>query len=86
MAIVKRVNKSQLKLLHMHQSSLETVASHVMSVNINSLCEISGFRREVHENSARLGYYSASSGIFLQTLWDNLSVPSSRVILVPKRR
>jgi len=29
------------------------------------------------ENCVILGYYAASSGNFLLTLWDNLSVPSS---------
>jgi hypothetical protein len=38
---------------------------------------ISGFRREVAENCALLGYYSASSGNFLPTFRDNLSVQSS---------
>ena len=39
-------------------------------------CHISGFRREVDENSALLGYYTASGGNFLPTIRDNLSVPS----------
>ena len=39
---------------------------------------ISGYRREVYENCAFLGYYAAISGNFLQTSGDNLSVPSSR--------
>jgi len=38
---------------------------------------ISGFRREVAENGALLGYYAASSGNFLPTFRDNLPVPSS---------
>jgi hypothetical protein len=37
----------------------------------------SGFRREVDENCALLGYYAASSGNFLPTFRDNLSVPFS---------
>jgi hypothetical protein len=39
-------------------------------------CTISDFRREVDENCALLGYYSASSGNFLPTFFsrDNLSV------------
>jgi len=40
-------------------------------------CVISGFRREVDEKYALLGYYAASSGNFLPTFRDNLSVPSS---------
>jgi len=39
-------------------------------------CVISGFRSEVYENCALLGYYAASSGNFLPTFWDNVLVPS----------
>ena len=39
----------------------------------------SGFRREVAENCALLGYYTASSHNFLLTFQNNLSVPSSRL-------
>jgi hypothetical protein len=35
------------------------------------------FRREVAENCALLSYYAASTGDFLPTFRDNLSVPSS---------
>jgi hypothetical protein len=35
---------------------------------------IAGFRRETDENCALLGYYAASSGNFLTTLRDNLTV------------
>jgi hypothetical protein len=38
---------------------------------------ISGFRGEVDENCALLGYYAASSGEFFPMFRDNLSVPSS---------
>jgi hypothetical protein len=38
---------------------------------------ISGFRRDVAENGALLGYYAASSDNFLPTFRDNLSVLSS---------
>ena len=38
---------------------------------------ISGFRYEVDENCAFLGYYVASIGNFLPTFRDNLSVQSS---------
>jgi hypothetical protein len=41
---------------------------------------ISGFRREVDENCAVLGYYAASSGDLVPTLRDNPSVPSSRIV------
>jgi hypothetical protein len=40
---------------------------------------ISGFRHEVDDHCALLGYYAASSGNVLQTLPDNLSVPSTGV-------
>jgi hypothetical protein len=40
-------------------------------------CEISGFRRVVNGNGALLGYYAATSGNFLPTFRDHLSVPSS---------
>jgi len=40
---------------------------------------ILGFRREVDENCALLGYYAANSGNLLSTFRDNLSVPSSGV-------
>ena len=33
----------------------------------------------IDQNSALLGYYAVSSGNYLQTFWDNLSVPSSGV-------
>jgi len=43
------------------------------------LCMILGFRREVDEICALLGYYAECSDNFLPTFRDNLSVPSSRV-------
>jgi len=42
-------------------------------------CENSGFRREVAENCALLGYYTAGRGSSLPTFRDSVSVPSSRV-------
>jgi hypothetical protein len=39
-----------------------------------SLELISGFRREVDENYALMGYYAASSGNFVPTFRDNLLV------------
>jgi hypothetical protein len=42
-------------------------------------CMISGFRREVDEIWARLGYYAAYGGNYLPTFRDKLSVPSPRV-------
>jgi hypothetical protein len=46
---------------------------------IGDCCVFAGFRCEVAENCALLGYYAASSGNFLPTFRDNLSVPSSKV-------
>jgi len=43
----------------------------------------SGFRREVDDNCFPLGYYATSSGNFLLTLPDNVSVSSSMVIFTP---
>jgi hypothetical protein len=40
---------------------------------------ISGFRRDVDETCALLGYYAASCGNCLLTFRENVSVPSSRV-------
>ena len=40
---------------------------------------IPGFCHKVDENCTLLGYYAASSGNFLSTFWDNLSVPPSGV-------
>jgi hypothetical protein len=64
----------------------EKVTSHFVSVGALNIeyrvrwpCVISGFRREVEENFAILGYWAASSGSFLLTFRDNLSVPYSGV-------
>jgi hypothetical protein len=43
------------------------------------LCVMSGLRRDVDKNCAHPVHYAASSGNFLPTFRDNLSVPSSRV-------
>ena len=40
---------------------------------------ISGFRSEVDEKCTLIGYYAESSGDFLPTFRDNLSVPSPGV-------
>ena len=49
-----------------------------MNLPINLV--ISGFRHEVEENCAVLGYYGASSGNFLPMFRDNLSVDPSKVL------
>ena len=41
----------------------------------NCILRDSGFHREVAENCALLGYYTAGSGNFLPTFRDNLLVP-----------
>jgi len=48
-------------------------------VQMQNLCLFSGFRREVDENCALLGYYAASSGNFLPKFRDNVLVSSSGV-------
>jgi hypothetical protein len=52
------------------QLTSESYAFWDMSVHM-----ISGFRREVDENCALLGYYAARSGNLLPTFRDNLSGP-----------
>jgi len=47
-------------------------------MNLSLLCMISGFYCKVEENCYLLGYYTASSGNSILTLWDNLSVPTPR--------
>ena len=51
----------------------------MFSVQANKQSVISGFRRDVDESCALLGYYAASSDHPLPTFQDNVSVPSSRV-------
>ena len=51
------------------------------TLSTTSLFVISGFRRELDEKCALLGYCAASSGNFLPTFRDNLSVPSSIFLL-----
>jgi len=48
-------------------------------ISVNLTFMISGFRREVHENCALLGYYAAGSRNFLPTFRDKLSVRYSGV-------
>jgi hypothetical protein len=40
---------------------------------------ISSFCRKIDDKCNLLGYYAVSSGNSLTNVWDNLSVPSSRV-------
>jgi len=48
---------------------------------IVAACVISGFRREAEKNCALLGYCAESSGNFLMISRDNITVPSSTVLL-----
>ena len=48
-----------------------------VKLNVKYSCLISGFRREVDENCAPLGYYATRSGNSLTTFRDNLFVPFS---------
>jgi hypothetical protein len=57
--------------------SLNVVPFSIIATLIKFL--ISGFRRDVDEIWALLGYYAASSANPLSTFRDNVSVPSSRV-------
>ena len=45
-------------------------------------CAIWGFHREVDENCNLLGYYTVCSGNSLPTFLDNLSVTSSRALVM----
>ena len=49
----------------------------VFDVNLMGL-SVFGFRHEVDENCSLRGYYASSSGNFLPTFRNNLSVPSFR--------
>jgi hypothetical protein len=51
----------------------------MFSVHANKQSVISGFRRNVDQICALLGYYAASSGNPLPIFQDNVSVPPSRV-------
>jgi hypothetical protein len=59
---------------------------HVRVSRKKSLLMIPGFRRDVNDICALLGYYAASSGNPSPTFQDNPSVPFSTVQVVPKRR
>jgi len=52
-----------------------------LCINCSVYCVISGFRREVDENCALLGYYATRSGNYVPKFPDNLFVTSSRVFL-----
>ena len=52
---------------------MTVLLSYTGNMELYLVCVISGFRREVDENCALLGCYTASGGYFLPTFRDNLS-------------
>jgi hypothetical protein len=56
-----------------------TYKEHFIKMCIYIFTRDSGFRRDVDEMCALLGYYAALISSSIPTFWDNLSVPSSRV-------
>jgi hypothetical protein len=78
------VLQGQLHLTYsIHWLNSDNLHYHVST--ILSGCVTSGFHHEVDENCALLGYYAMSSGNFLSTVWDNLSIPSSKVKNIKKK-
>jgi hypothetical protein len=72
---------SQHTLPKADNSSIPRNVSRLMPFYLTNLipCVISGFRRDVNEICALLGYYAAYSGNSVPTFRGNLSVPSSSV-------
>jgi hypothetical protein len=79
--IGKKVHSENARYLAIHKLTSSTYKN-----TKEYKCVISGFRREVHENCALLGYYAAHSGNTLPTFRDNLSVPSSSFKKSKKKR
>ena len=76
------IRKHKVNFLHFLEISIIRFGSNVDMLLGDEkkhcvLCVISGFRREVNENCALLGYYTASSASFLPTFRDIPSVPFS---------
>ena len=67
----------EMRCVDLH-AELKYTSHFIFSRQSSQLFFISSFRREVAEKCAVLGYCAASSGNFLPTFRDNLSVPSSR--------
>jgi hypothetical protein len=59
------------KLMHKNDTQNLSFACTMQSGRVHD----SGYSREVDDNSTLLGFYAASSGNFLLTFRDNLSVP-----------
>ena len=58
---------------------------HFYHMNTYNICKISGFRHEVDESCALLGYYTVCSGNSLPTFYDNLPVPNMGLIGSPAK-
>ena len=69
---------------HLGRWSLASHHRSLGSISHQSIWGISAFCRKADENCALLGYYAASSGNFLPTFPDKLSVPSLGVFLTLK--
>jgi hypothetical protein len=67
-----------LQLITCHQERVYRSGGALCSITKPSKHVISGFRRDVDEICALLGYYAASSGNPLPTFRDNVSAPSLR--------
>ena len=67
---INSFNGGAVSLIRLHKTDNCRVRYQIPSV-------ISGFRREVDENCALLGYYTANSGNFLSTFRGKILVPSS---------
>jgi hypothetical protein len=65
----------------LHTLTLDFIAFYRVAKQSTVLCVTSDLRRDVTEHCALLGSYAASSGNFLSTFRDNLSVPSSGFLL-----
>jgi len=72
--------RRDLYLTTHNTTKIQTCLNTVPNIQHFVLCVNSGFSREVDENCALLGCYTASSGDLLPTFRDNLSVPFSGVM------
>jgi hypothetical protein len=85
LSITHEINTSLLSNHFLHPSNVWTLITNLKDERGNkswgtikeTVVLVSGFRREAPEICALLGYYAASSGKFLPTFRNNLSVPSS---------
>ena len=84
MQILPSLTKSSVREPSHCSAVYDTSFDTLMKVTTLIICVIPGFRRQVVDNCTLLGYSAVSSGNFLPTFRDNMSVPSSRV-KSPKR-